>query len=267
MGYNQAHCHVRGFIEPGCFSVNDRVAPATLAISAKIRTEEIRDTKKAGDKKNILKNIFIHGTKNRKIFVHFFDTEKNTLEEIIILEFDNDLNPVSKTSAREAEWKNNKWIFYNLSTYRLDNTFNIVGKPAFYREKEFGLDESPEDFKKLRKHTDLMSYKELKTHIRRFSGSGLKTARELLVDLHYKISFAFTSLVVILVAAPLALLIHRGGILTGIGISIFVALSYYAFSAISLALGKAGLIPPFISAWTANFTFLGLGIYLMRKRN
>ena len=105
-----------------------------------------------------------------------------------------------------------------------------------------------------------MDYKQLANYINRFSESGLKSIRQLLVELHYKISFAFISVIVIMVAAPLSLLPVRGGILMGIGISIVVALSYYAFSAIALALGKAGVLPPFISAWTANFFFLGLGI-------
>ena len=111
-----------------------------------------------------------------------------------------------------------------------------------------------------------MNYSELKGYIKRFSGTGLKASRHLVVDLYYKVSFAFASLIVILVATPLALTSHRGGFMIGVGMSILVVLSYYAISAISLALGKAGVLPPLFSAWMANFLFLGLGIYLMKTR-
>lgn len=248
------------------FLVNDKLVPPSLAISSEIRKNEIRRAKKKEAKKEVLKDIAIYGAKNRIIYIRSFDTQKNILKKVIILEHDENQNLVSRSSAQEARWSLNGWTFYDLSTYRLDNAGNIIGNPAFFKEKAYDLSETPEDFKKTQWRTEFMNYRELANYITQFSGSGLKMVREKLVDLHYKISFAFTSLVVILVAAPLSLLPARGGILMGIGISMLVALSYYAISAVCLALGKGGIFPPFISAWMANFIFLGMGIYLMQKQ-
>ena len=248
------------------FIVNDKIVPPSLIISSKIRKEEIRETKKKKTKSKILKDIAIYGTKNRLIYVRYFDTQKNILKEIIILEHDKNQTLISKSSAQEAHWKKNKWIFHNFSTYRLNSKGDIIGNPIFFEKKAFDLDESPEDFKRLQWRTEFMNYKELRDYITRFSGTGLRAVGKLLVDLYYKISFAFISLVVIVLATPLALISNRGGILIGIGISILVVLSYYAISAISIALGKSGAIPPLVSAWMAHVIFLGLGIYLMRKK-
>jgi lipopolysaccharide export system permease protein len=88
----------------------------------------------------------------------------------------------------------------------------------------------------------------------------------LLVDLHYKVSFAFISLIIILIGAPFALITTRGGVLIGIGMSIAIGLLYYAFIAISLAFGKAGLLPPVVAAWLGNVVFAFLGVRLVNKR-
>ncbi len=248
------------------FLVNDKVVPPAMEISSKIKKEEIRETKKKKNKDKYLKNISIYGTKNRIIYVGSFNPDKNILNEVIILEHDDNQNIASKTSAREAHWENGSWVFFDTSSYRLSSKGEIIGTPLFAKKKVFDLDETPGDFKKLQWRTEFMNYAELKDYIRRFSGTSLRTAKQLLVDLHYKISFAFISLIVIIIATPIALLPTRGGMLIGVGLSILVALSYYAVSGICLALGKAGMLPPFLSAWAANLIFLGFGIYLMRKR-
>jgi len=248
------------------FIVNDKIVPPSFEVSNKIRQEEIRDVKKDGQKEKILENVALYGSDNRMIYAKYFDPRKNTLKEIIILEHDKDQNIKSKSSAEEARWRNNKWVFRDFYTYSLDKKGDIIGT-SIDEEKTIGLKETPEDFKKLKWRTEYMNFAELREYISRFSGSGIKTIKVLSVDLHYKISFAFVSLIVIVVAAPLSLVVKRGGgLLIGIGISIAVVLTYYAVSSICLALGKAGFFPPFIAAWMANFIFLGLGIYLMRKR-
>ena len=69
-----------------------------------------------------------------------------------------------------------------------------------------------------------------------------------------------------MIGAPFALITTRGGVLIGVGMSIAIGLLYYAAIAISLAFGKAGLLPPFVSAWLGNVLFAGLGIYLINRR-
>ena len=80
------------------------------------------------------------------------------------------------------------------------------------------------------------------------------------------VAFPFISLIIIMVAAPFALLTMRGGVMVGIGMSIAIGLLYYAVIAISLAFGKAGIFAPIVAAWFGNVVFAGLGIYLLNKR-
>jgi lipopolysaccharide export LptBFGC system permease protein LptF len=74
------------------------------------------------------------------------------------------------------------------------------------------------------------------------------------------------SFVIILIGAPFAIITTRGGVLIGVGMSIAIGLLYYAFIAIFIAFGKAGILPPLASAWLGNIIFAALGIYLINKR-
>ena len=110
-----------------------------------------------------------------------------------------------------------------------------------------------------------MSYRELKRYIKLFKMGSTKSLNRLKVDLCYRISFPFINFIIILIGAPFALHIRRGGALTGIGISIIIALFYYAFSAITLAFGKAGMLPPIVAAWLGNIVFGVYGFIKMQK--
>lgn len=192
--------------------------------------------------------------------------EKKTLGDIIIHQHDEDENLVSKTTASSGVWTSDGWKFSKVIMYRIDNSGKILGDPLFFNERIIPLKEKPADFANKEWHSDFMSYRELKRYISNFKGAGTKLIRGLLVDLHYKISFAFISLIIILIGSPFALITTRGGVLVGIGMSIAIGLLYYAVIAMSLAFGKAGFLPPIVAAWLGNVSFGALGIYLINKR-
>jgi lipopolysaccharide export system permease protein len=258
---------VIGFlISAATFIINDKCIPITSKISQMIRREEL-EKYKAGDKQiKIIENVAIYGTGNRIVFARNYDTANKKLGDIIIHEHDVAENLVSKTTAQSGIWTGDSWQFYKVITYKVDNSGKILGAPAFYSEKVIPLKERPRDFANREWKADFMSYKELRNYIENFRGSGMKIVKGLLVDLHYKTAFPFISLIIILVAAPFALISLRGGVMIGIGMSIAIGLLYYAVIAISLAFGKAGIFPPIVSAWFGNILFAALGIHLLNKR-
>ena len=66
-------------------------------------------------------------------------------------------------------------------------------------------------------------------------------------------------------ALPFALNCQRGGLTLGFALSLATALLYYGTFQISMALGKGGSLPAVVSAWLANFLFLGVGARLTMK--
>lgn len=258
---------VMGFlISAGVFIINEKIIPITSKVSQMIRRDELEKHKAEDSKARIIDNVAVYGSGNRIIFARSYDTANKKLSDIIMHEHDISENLVSKITAASGIWTGNSWKFFKVIIYKVDNAGKITGSPEFYSEKIMPIKERPRDFASKEWKSDFMSYGELRKYIENFRGSGMKIMKGLLVDLHYKLAFPFISLIIIVVAAPFALFTMRGGVMMGIGMSIVIGLLYYATIAISLALGRAGIFPPLVSAWFGNVVFAALGIYMLNKR-
>jgi len=248
------------------FVVNDRVIPTSSKIANYIRTEELEKEKRKDAPGRIMKNVALYGAGNRIIFARSYDTEKKLLIDIIIHEQDAKASLTSKITAQSGAWTGDGWRFHKVIVYKIDNSGQILGEPKFYPERLVPLKERPSDFANREWRSEYMSYGDLKRYITLFRGAGARLVKNLLVDLHYKLAFPLISFIIILIGAPFAMITARGGVLIGIGMSIVIGLLYYAFIAIFIAFGKAGILPPLISAWLGNVVFAGIGIYLVNKR-
>lgn len=248
------------------FVVNDRIIPTSSRIANYIRTEELEKEKRKETPGKIVKNVALYGAGNRIIFARSYDTDKKLLNDIIIHEHDSKASLTSKITAQSGAWTGDGWRFYKVIVYRIDNSGKILGEPKFYDEKDVPLKERPIDFANRESRAEYMSYRQLQKYIVNFRGASAHLIKNLLVDLHYKIAFPLISFVIILIGAPFAITTTRGGVLIGIGMSIVIGLLYYAFIAIFIALGKAGILPPIVAAWLGNIIFAVLGIHLVNKR-
>ena len=246
------------------FLVNDKIVPRASIVSTTIKEENIEKAKTAG-KNKIINNVTIYGSKNRLFFIGSFDVNKKILNDITILEHDEKQRVRSKIAAPRAEWINDEWKFYDCIVYQFPEESTMPAEPSVFKEIVLDIEEKPNDFLRVEDRADFMNYYQLKDYIRRLSGAGGPTTRKLRVDLHYKISFPFISLIIMLIGVPFALVSRRGGALFGVGICLGISLSYYGVSAVSIALGKGGMLPSFVSAWLTNILFGALGIILIRK--
>jgi lipopolysaccharide export system permease protein len=238
------------------FIVNDKVVPTSTNISTTIKEEYIEKKVKAS--KKTVENVAIYGKHNRIIYARAFNSEKKELGEIVIHQHDINQNLVLKISAIKARYVDGDWYFYDALISRLNNQGQLIGNPEFYRKTVIDMEEKPSDFARRQWRTEFMTYAELRNYIGLLRGGAKRTLNRLRVDLYYKLSFPLTNVIIILVGAPFALHIRRGGVLAGIGVSIIISLFYYAFSAIALAFGKANILPPMVAAWLGNIIF---GVY------
>ena len=246
------------------FLINDKIVPRASIISTTIKEEAIEGAKTAG-KNKIINNVTLYGSKNRLFFIGSFDVNKKVLNDITILEHDEKQRVRYKIIAPRAEWLNGEWKFYNCIIYQFPEGDTIPAEPSVFKEIILDIEEKPKDFLKVEDRADFMNYHQLKDYIHRLSGAEGPTTRKLRVDLHYKLSFPFISLIIMLIGVPFALVSRRGGALSGVGICLGISFSYYGVSALSIALGKGGMLPAALSAWLANILFGALGIILIRK--
>ena len=89
------------------------------------------------------------------------------------------------------------------------------------------LNFTPEDITQQSKTPDEMSFADLTIRIKELKDNGVDTTKWE-VDRLFKISFAFTNLIVVLFGLPLVVMKSKGGLSFGAGMGIFVIFIYYA---------------------------------------
>jgi len=108
---------------------------------------------------------------------------------------------------------------------------------------------------------EFMTVPELREHIADLKASGFNWLT-LDVELQRKMAFPFVTLVMTLLGVPFGVTAGRRGALYGIGIGIVIALAYWVISSVFVAVGSAGMLPPFLAAWSANAIFAGAAAFL-----
>jgi LPS export ABC transporter permease LptF/LPS export ABC transporter permease LptG len=140
-------------------------------------------------------------------------------------------------------------------------TFEQTRVRALGREPGGEL-EPPTYFKREHKPYETMSFDELRQHIASVEAMGFDVV-PLRVQLNRKLSFPMVGLIMTLLGVPFSFVVARRGALYGIGISIIIAILYWACLGTFEALGNNAILPPALAAWAPNLLFGVAGLYLM----
>ncbi len=250
------------------FMVNDKFVPQSEITKQKIKNQiEQAGKETPGETQEAITNLSIYGLKNRLFFINKFIVPENKMEGITILEQDNLTNVRKKIVASYGIYKDDLWHFYECVTYFFAEDGRVKGEPAYFSEQLMDITESPQDFLKQRQKPELMTVAQLNDYILKLSMSkAQKVVRNLRVDLYQRFFMPLTSLVILIVGIPFSLMMHRRATgLSSLGIAIMVGFLYYVVNAVSIALGKGGLLPPILAVSLSHILFLGLGLYLIRE--
>ena len=120
--------------------------------------------------------------------------------------------------------------------------------------------EPPDYFETEQPVAEMMSIGQLRRYVNELSASGLNVAH-LAVELQHKMAFPFVTLVMTLLAIPFGVSTGRRGALYAVGLGIVLALSYWIVTSLFVALGKSGLLTPWLAAWSPNIIVLGASGY------
>ena len=246
------------------FWLNDRVIPPAAVTSQKIR-EQLTQGKKIKDKKDDIINLSMYGLRNRLFFINKFSPSTNTMEGITILEQDEHQNLIKKIVAFKGVYSLGLWKFYNCTTFNFDINGQIKEEPQYFDEEIMVIPETPRDFLNQRQRPDYMTISQINDYIWRLSRSGASTViRNLKIDLYQRFAVPLTSLVIVVLGIPFSMTMKRRATgLSSIGISILVGFLYYVLSAVGLALGKAGILPPFLAASSSHIITFIFSFYLI----
>lgn len=177
------------------------------------------------------------------------------------------LYPEGDRIARRIEAQRGWW---KGGTWELEGVRVLSFHPSGMREERLerltvDLGASPEDFLGGMKDPEAMSFWELRRYLERLGREGFQR-EPYLVNLHAKVSYPLSPLVLVLVGVPLALWTGRrreGGIPQGIALSVVVGGLYYLTFALLVTLGQGQVLWPWLSAWGADMAFGALGVYLL----
>jgi len=248
------------------FMVSDRFVPAALSFNQKIQ-QQMESGSKKNQEKEVINNLSMYGLKNRLFFINRFSPATNTMEGITILEHDEHQNLTQKIVANRAVYKDGLWRFYQTISYGFDENGQIRQEPQYMQEEIMAIPETPHDFLNQRRRPEYMTIAQLQNYLWRLSKSGaLGIIKNLKVDLYQRYTAPFTTIMIILLGIPFSLRMKKRATgLSSIGLSIMVGFLYYIINAVSIALGKSGILFPFLAASLSHILALFFGIYFIVK--
>ncbi len=193
-----------------------------------------------------------------------FDKSNNVLEQVSVLRWDSNYDFVDRLFADKAKWWQNHWVFYGVNRifrdkdgrYVVESLPNMVGP----------LKKAPEEFDQPEIPTKEMNLAQLGSHIDTMVSEGQNPTR-FIVDWHDKIAFPVVCLImgVLSVPFPVGAGPRRGGLASGLALSLVIGFSYWIAHSMFLALGHGGYLPAIVAAWGANMIFGPLALMLLLK--
>ncbi len=241
------------------FYFNEEVLPKA--------TEERNRIKHGGIKKDqsregsILYNVSKQGDGG---YIYHFETLRPGRDEarnVLIQRFESDTVKESYRGER-MHFDRGRWIIYN-GTHR---TFT-GGTETYQKFDSLVLNdcrERPEEFVKYRGRPEDMGYRELSGYIETLKKTGSPYVHEL-VDLKTKLSFPFTSFIVMFICIPVASNPRRSGVAVSFAIASGISLVYFVIFKVNQSLGYSGKLPPDFAAWSINAAFLFVGLFIFFK--
>ncbi|MDX1502842.1 MAG: LPS export ABC transporter permease LptF [Thermoanaerobaculia bacterium] len=191
-------------------------------------------------------------------YLHY-DSRSATLHRLQVLEFDASHRLARRLFAERATYVDRQWRVVNAWIRRFDGVepqYRALPGPVLA-----DYPETPEYFESEYKLPNAMTYDELSAYISEVRASG-QAVPELEVELHNKIGYPVTNLVMALLALPFSFRLGRRGALYGMGIGVVLGIVFLGIYAFSRTLGEVGALPPPLSIWAPSLLFGVLSVYL-----
>ncbi|HEX5855630.1 MAG TPA: LptF/LptG family permease, partial [Thermoanaerobaculia bacterium] len=201
--------------------------------------------------------VWFRGEGGRFFAADAYDPSSRTAAGVTVLQVDPaSWRLVSRQEAARARLAPGKGLLAEkgwIRTFSLGNPLSIRRDGAFFIEAP----EAAAGFVAGRADPRQMTFRELARFIDVRRRAGADTAA-LATGLHQKTATAASALLLTLVGLPFAFAYGKRGAVAGVGVALFLGLTYLFLSAFLVSFGSSGAIPPFIAAWGPN-VFFGLG--------
>jgi LPS export ABC transporter permease LptG len=195
-----------------------------------------------------------------------FDPTERVLGDVTVFELDpKTFQLTRRISATRAHWEQSLggWVFED--GWVRDLRGGNVQDYQRYEVRVFPeLQEEPAYFRKEVRQSSQMNFIQLRAYLQDLKQSGFDVV-PLTVQIHKKFSFPLFALIMALLGMPFAFSMGRKGALTGIALSIGIAISYWAVSSLFEALGNLNELSAVAAAWSPNLIFGLSGLYMFLR--
>lgn len=213
--------------------------------------------------RNVLKNVFLQKQETIHIAINTYQINQQIGRGIAILTLEEGIIH-RRIDALTISWIDSleAWAVTNYSIREFGPAGEETDLFLSKNDTLMTLGFTPEDITQQSKSSDELNFRDLTDRIIQLKENGVDTTRWE-VDRYFKVSFAFTNLIVVLFGLPLVVLKSKGGLSFGAGMGIFVIFIYYAFLKFGLSMGYKGIMDPWAAAWLGNVIFSLGGIILL----
>jgi LPS export ABC transporter permease LptG/LPS export ABC transporter permease LptF len=255
----------------GLFAFNYQYVPA-----ANLRQDALRDQIKGRLTKQSWQRPdrkWIMGNDSRIYYYRYFDASAGAMNDVYVFDLEpNTFRLTREIVAEKATWSptGKTWLFENGWSCTFEGA-NCTKYKNFKRGSGNSesltfaeLNEPPDHFvKEPLQHTQ-MNFLELGSYIADLSRSGIGTTK-LEVQFYRKFSVPMFPMILALIAVPFGFIVGNRGAMTGIGVSLVIAIAYLAINPLFEKLGDVRLLPPTMAAWSPDALFALVGVYLFLR--
>ncbi|MCK4549886.1 MAG: LptF/LptG family permease [Candidatus Krumholzibacteria bacterium] len=250
------------FISLASLAFSELIVPFANRRAERIMSIDIEQRRKQ-DSFKYRKNLHYQGEGNRTWYAERYDIKLSVLLNVALHEHE-DAKLVRRVDAKKAFWDGSKWVFMDGAVRDFLEEGETV--TTFKRKEMPHLPEKPEDIAKEEIVPEEMNFLELRDHIDKIrrGGGGID---KYLVDLYFKFSFPFTSLIFAVIGAALSSAKRKPSMATGFGLTLLISFMYYGILRVGQSLGHSGVLPPLLGAWMGNLIFVVLGAIMLYRAN
>ena len=211
----------------------------------------------------LTRNEIWYRSKNRIISIAVANPHKKQLQGITIFTFNNQQKIKKRQDTPIAEFDKGKWQTPTLVEHIFDTASGELIETNKLNNVTLDLNRSPNDFSVQKDLRNELNYWQLATLVKKIEGEGYDATHQR-VDMQNRLAQPLTCLIMGFLGIPFALQRGRNSNMAmGIGLSLGIGVAYFILQSMVTAFGYANAIPPLVAAWSANFIFLLLGIWLL----
>lgn len=226
---------------------------------------EMQYFKETAGRRADLNNLHVQNTPESVIAVGYFDKRANIAYRVSMQRFDRNRRLVDRADARNMAWVDSLQVWRVVDV--VQRHFDAAGleQRTTTARMDTVLNVYPRDLARTERDAERLTIPEARAYVAALNRSGANNIGRPLVEYYAKFAYPFASLILILVAVPLAAVRRRGGQAVQLGLGLAIAFVYLALQKLTEPFGYAGDLDPLVTVLIPHAGFFLFGLILVLR--